>query len=515
MEVFKELSNAFYINTDKPFFATSGNQNGCVALAFETEKYAKKFITNQKEGFKERGIDVKKISLAPVGNVIEYMQACAKNGLAGIELLGDNERKSFVFGSDLDEISATLPTALIYNLDGKSYIKSSAGEYVENEYTTVTEWKRFDLLDPNTSTYATKQPFANWSHKLIFEIRTSDGGVLCLFKVPCRGNYNGIVGSIPFFSSLDLAIEFIHDEDYMRHLANYGGIKSKFKTLAADISKTTKEYQIIQIDDLKKRLQEINIGSMDYVINPNSTRDETGYGSCPFNKTKEAFYTGISGTWEIGAKNQFKKLDLVMNSKKDLFYWNSMNSFDLKPLKKSFSSESKSTIYSNSNVKEVNKLVEDIFSKSKFKKTETAKLITKVDSITKEENYILIWWDAITGEGQDKPVYFKSIFNLIQWLWHYECSTDAPIRINGSGSYNGNIGVVRALDLDAEQNKHEIIKTTLTKIFKRIALKGYTPMEGDNLSGLINLYFKTRHVDLIAYLKDANSQTKDGKKVKR
>ena len=53
MEIFNCLNEAFYIDSDGPFYAVSNNTNGCVALAFETRKYGDEYIENNINFFKK------------------------------------------------------------------------------------------------------------------------------------------------------------------------------------------------------------------------------------------------------------------------------------------------------------------------------------------------------------------------------------------------------------------------------------------------------------------------------
>ena len=113
MDIFNCLNEAFYIDSDGPFYAVSNNTNGCVALAFETRKYGDEYIENNINFFISRGNP--KPVLKPVLNSFDFMLLCAKHGLAGIELLSENDQKSFNFCVRLEEFSSELPTALSYN----------------------------------------------------------------------------------------------------------------------------------------------------------------------------------------------------------------------------------------------------------------------------------------------------------------------------------------------------------------------------------------------------------------
>lgn len=508
LSVFHDLDNAYFINANGPFYALSGNLSGCITLAFGSEKLAKTFLKEQKKSIETRGIKTKNISIDPVKNSFDFMILCAQNRIAGIEYLTEDTRLSFEFYIDIDKTAQDLPSALVYKDSEAAHIKTNTKEYKESNPCNIKEWQRFDILDSLTATYAENCPFNQWEEKQIYEIRTTSDDILSLFKLPCRGIYPAQMGAVPFFTDLQLIFDFLEDRNYICHLGYYGGFDSKFNTIAFDISDRTDFFKIVKIDDLDKRLREINIGGIDYVINPNGTRNETGYGRCIHVKSKKTLFSGISAMWEINKKNEFLKIKEKNTFRKvDSFYWNGYNTYNLKPIKKSSSPESNKTIHSHLKSKDLDLLIEDIFSDRKFKKSESPQLTKKEAKKTKEDNYVIVKWDAISGYMLDGHVYFKSILGLIQWIWQYECNHDYPIRTEGTATHSGNIGIIKAFDLDFEKLQHESLRLVLIAIFKRIVSKGYSPIEGDNLSGLINFRFKTIKVDLIAFIKDALLQT--------
>jgi hypothetical protein len=514
MKIFNELENAYFIDCNGPFYALSENKNGCIALAFESEKFAKKFIKDQKNSFEQRGLDIEKIKATCIQDSFDFMILCAKNGLAGIELLSEEDRKSFAFYIDLSQTTSDLPSALVYDNDDTLRIKTNSKEYKDTHPCALKEWQRFDILDPLTATYTNKNPFNNWEEKQIYEIRTTSDDILCLFKLPCRGIYPAQMGAVPFFTNLELIFDFLEDRNFISHLAYYGGFDSKFNTPAFDLSDRTDFFKIVKINDLDKRLREINIGGIDFIINPNGTRNETGYGRCIHVKSKKALFSGISAMWEINKKNEFVKIKEKNTFRKvDSFYWNGFNPYKLKPIKKSTSPESSKTKHSHLKAKDLDLLIEDIFSDRKFKKSEGTQLTKKEAKKTKSDNYVIVKWDAISGYMLDGHVYFSSVLDLIQWIWQYECNHDYPIRTEGTAPHSGNIGIIKAFDLDFEKHQHEALRLALIAIFKRIVSKGYSPIEGDNLSGLINSRFKTIKVDLIAFMKDALLQTEGDEQI--
>lgn len=513
MELYRILDRSFYLADDGPFAVLSENKNGCVALTFETEKYAQEFVRDNIKSINSRGI--KNPEVKPVENAYDFMQLCARYGYAGIELLSEEDQKSFLFCVRLEEVSSTFPTALTINIQETSYIKTKFKEYSETTYRTIKEWQRYDILDKVSAKFAVNQPFRDWDHKTLFEIRTSSNAFLSLFRVPCRHNYNSLDGSVPFFTTVKYAIEFLNSVEFRTHLMYISGPESKFNELAIDLPPGSDSFKIIRIDDLHDRLNEINNPSMGYVINPNGTRDSMGYGHLSGNN--EGFtpmFYGVSGNWKVLRGNNFEKIEKrdYWNGA-DTFFWNKINGYRLAPLDRSFSSESSSTKFSELSEFDIEDLIQVKFVDREFSEDEIIQFSWPESEEEKIKAYSMIWWDAVTGEGKDEPFFFDSILDLIIWLWQYECCRDYPIRRDGAHQCNGFIGVPATSDKEYENNIHVKIKEQLIRIYKRIAVKGYKPKDGNDLSGLINRYFRTIHIDLLGYTKDVIFQLDEEEKV--
>ena len=538
MEIFNCLDKSFYLNLDGPYYAISNNKHGCIALAFEDRKYGEDFIKENINDFLSRGVP--EPELKPIINSFEFMLLCARHGLAGIELLSENDQKSFNFCVRLEEFSSLLPTALSFNEENNmSYVKTRFQEYKEQTYSTIKDWQRYDILDIVSSSFAEKNPLrVSDEELLLFEIRYGSNMFLSLFHVPCRHNFNSLHGSIPFFTTIKDAIAFLNSNEFNRSIMYFSEVKTEFNDLAIDLSSYYNgNYQIVKIDDLKERLKEIDIPLIGFVINPNGTRDSMVYGNIDFDEDTFPVAYGISGTWELLNKNKFKKIeDRTSWNGSDSFYWNQINSFKLIQLSRSFSYESSTTLNSRLTDLEIDNLIELKFLEKEFEYEEMESLILPVSFEDEEDyddehdeieviklldedynsnvdkklagfyeekinSYCIIYWDPVTGE-RDNPNYFKSFLDLILWLWMYECSRDFPIRMNGAHQSNGLFGVAAAIDKDYEITIHTKIRKQLSNIYKKISLNGYKPEDSLDLCGLINCYYKTIHIDLIGYVKD-------------
>jgi hypothetical protein len=160
------------------------------------------------------------------------------------------------------------------------------------------------------------------------------------------------------------------------------------------------------------------------------------------------------------------------------------------------------TSYSNLTELEIDELIELKFVDKEFQFEEMDIDIFPETIEEKINSYCIISWDPVTGEREDDPIYFKSILDLIVWLWQYECSRDFPIRLNGAHQCNGLFGVAGALDKDYEKTIHFKIRKQLINFYKKSSLYGYKTEDTFNLCGLINCFYKTIHIDLIGYTKD-------------
>jgi len=502
MEVYKHLDRAFYLLSDGPLSVLSNNKNGCVALAFETKEYAIKFIEENIEAINSR--EVEKPEIKSVSNSYDFMQLCAKYGYAGIELLSEEDQKSIVFCVRLEEVASTLPTVMSFNREGTSFIKTRFKEFKETTYRSVKEWQRYDILDKVSAKFAVTKPFRDWEQKSLFEIRTTNDEFLSLFRVPCSHNYNSLDGSIPFFTTIKLAIDFLNSSEFRTHLMFFGGFKSNYNDLAIDLSSNTDLFKIVRIDDVRERIREIDNPFMGFVINPNGQRDSMGYGSLSSGDKKyEPLFYGVSGTWKINKGNEFEKIeqrDFWDGS--DSFYWNQINGYRLSPLDRSFSVESTVTKFSEFSEHDIEDFVLSNFEDKEYEENELIQANWTDSEDEKIKTYCIVWWDAVTGDGKENPMFFNSILDLIIWLWQYECCRDYPIRRDGAHQCNGFIGVPATPDKEYEEIIHTKIREQLIRIFKRIALKGYKPKDGDDLSGLVNSYFRTMHVDLLGLSKD-------------
>lgn len=521
MNIYKELENGFYLFGDGPLAVLSENKNGCVALAFETESYAHAFIKEQIEALTSREVETPEIK--PIHNCFTFMQLCAKHGFAGIELLSEENQKSVIFCVRLDEVSSILPTALSFNLEGVSYIKTRFKEYSETTYRTIKEWQRYDILDKVSARFAVNSPFRDWERKNLYEIRPTSKMLgdkayevfedkqpshITLFNVPCRGHFNALDGSVPFFTSIKLAFDFLNNRSFTSHIMGFFGpdYVSEFNETAIDKAQLNHFFKIVKIGNARKRVLEIENPFKGFCINPNGCRDSTGYISKDGN---EVFFHGVSGAWKILDNNVFEHHnDRNSWDNNDTFFWNGINGYKLKSLDRSFSYESEKTKYSELSETDINDLIEVRFSeKEDF--DEDNLIMEDLSGFDKLDKYLIISWDAVTGEGKDTPLYFNSFLDLIEWVWQYETISDFPMRLNGAVQSNGMIGIPESPDPEFQKAVHEKVSLQLQTIYKKVVEHGYSPKIGEDLSAILNHHLKSLHIDCIGYCKDILWQTYD------
>jgi hypothetical protein len=528
MKIYQYLDKAVYLVGDGPLAVISENKNGCTALAFETEAYAKSFINEHIKSLASRDIEAENPEIQTVKDSYEFMQLCAKHGYAGIELLSEEDQKSFIFCVRLEEIASELPTALAYNQKGISCVKTKFKEFEEPTYTTIKEWQRYDILDRISSRFAVNQPFRNWKNKEFYEIRptakffdledeeefiNTAGSYISLFSLPCRMHYNAKDGSVPFFTDLELVGEFLNSNWFTSRIGPFFNpkIKSIFNEVIIDKSELNNFVEIVKIDDIKARVYEIGIPpTLGFCINPNGPRDSTGYIIKHFDSDNgNATFFGVSGSWEISPNNIFTRIK-QRNSwdNYDTFYWNGINGYKLKTLDRSFSAEAHKTSFSDLPDADVDDLISSIF-KEDIDESINYSLPDDIDTIEKLNKYILISWDPISS-GEDMNLLFDSILDVIRWLWQYECVADLPSRINGVKMFCGGPNMIpNSKNPELEKSIHEKLQFQFKKLYKKVILSGYSPLIGENISGLVNQYFKTIHIDCIGFFKDIIWQSYD------
>jgi hypothetical protein len=122
-------------------------------------------------------------------------------------------------------------------------------------------------------------------------------------------------------------------------------------------------------------------------------------------------------------------------------------------------------------------------------------------------------WDAQSGDIIKNAAYFKSFTAVIEWLWQIETCEDYPNRINRKERlYHFN----EFADSNASQREkanlltHNVIKEQLMRIYKASVLDGYSPKLSEDLSALVNSFYRTLQIDILGYWQDLLLQT-DGK----
>ncbi len=510
-KTFESLDKSYFFECDGPINVISQNPNGTSAIAFETKEIAAIFLKENADGFESRYKSIKKIKISPVIDGYKFMQACAKKGYAGIELFNNDTRISFVFCVTLENNSAALPNALAYFSESAFIIHASNKIYTEEQLTSIKYWTRFDILDRTTSQFSKNSPFSQGKEPLLYEIRSSENSFISVLNVPCRGHYNQQDGSIPFFTDLNAAIEYAENIQH-RDCGEYGGFKTKFNKLA-NKAKIENGYKIVVIDNLKARLNEIKNLFIDFVINPNGTRDEMVYGTCFLDSDKSRYLlNGISGTWILEDHNKIKRQsDRECEPMNDTFYWNGFSRYKLNQLNKSNSTEAKPL---KKTEQEVNEMIHQIFT------DETSKVKTKrFSKKAKEINYYMTCWDAQTGEFIPKLCHFESFLSVIELFWQIECNEDFSFRKAKKEMHYSidELYFCRPQKENASELTHEIIKSQLARIYKIAIIDGYKPILAEQLSSIVNSYFRTIQIDLLGYWKDLleQSEGEDHKKLKK
>lgn len=220
-------------------------------------------------------------------------------------------------------------------------------------------------------------------------------------------------------------------------------------------------------------------------------------------------YNGVSGSWELRNDNIF-----VRKSRRkswegfDTFHWNTISSFGLNNLNRSFSKESQAHRFSDWSNSDINDFVDSFFQEYSSEEEVNFEFYEPIQSKDKIDSYVIISWDTISGDGADKPHFFNSFFDLLKLVWIWECLYDLPARTNGFDSCH-TIGVVASKNIDAEIIRKQRFKSALKEIMKKGIQNGYKTEYSESLSSLINMNFKSFHIDAIGFCKDLLWQTEN------
>lgn len=274
-----------------------------------------------------------------------------------------------------------------------------------------------------------------------------------------------------------------------------------------------------RVYDLRIRLHQltkINLNAA-WCVNPMDHRENAAYGRlAPFSlrtyvvgneKTAETLkmYT-VSGTWKIKANNEFEYEEPLTGwSGYDTIAWSGGQSIQLLPLDRSFVLESGLEEFESAEdltESEIEELVDHHIESMHLEDSKKQFIDAPFDQLNSLEQFYVVCWDTITGEGANKPWCFPSFFAAIRHLAAYEREIDQHSRIQGASS-DTHIGFAGSKNSEFEDLRSKRFKLGLKRLIQRmIQRKGYRPSDAADLVSLCNGTLRTLHVDYAGYAKD-------------
>lgn len=460
----------------------------------------------------------RKPNIIPVGDPFKFMRRAAGEGLAGIES-ADHELfpYRFMFMVRVEEAGSTFPTVLTSMINHKwSSCLTRTG--IKNlDHADLLHWNRYDILDPVNGKWGQNKPLRDLKqNEPLYELR-SDSLVVLISHVPLLGDWNSPEGSFAFFTSAERANDY-----HQNHLGNGRNRLLPFASGApADTIEAMASLSPRRVYDLRIRLHQltkINLQAA-WCVNPNDHRENSAYGRLKlFNLGHRSARTSaerifetlqmftVSGIWKILPNNLFELEEPLTHwSGHDTIGWSGGQSIQLLPLDRSFVLENGLEEFESAEdltESEIEELVAHHIDSMQLEDSKKQFIDAPFDELHSLERFYVVCWDAVTGEGADKPWCFPSLYAAIRHLAAYEREIDRNSRIQGAGS-DTHIGFAGSKNSAFEDLRSTRFKLGLKRLVQRmIHRKGYRPSDAADLVALCNGILLTLHVDYAGYAKD-------------
>jgi hypothetical protein len=211
----------------------------------------------------------------------------------------------------------------------------------------------------------------------------------------------------------------------------------------------------------------------------------------------------VSGIWKILPNNLFELEQYWLGHGK--IGWSGGQSIQLLPLDRSFVLENGLEEFESAEdltESEIEELVAHHIDSMQLEDSKKQFIDESFDELHSLERFYVVCWDAVTGEGANKPWRFPSFFAAIRYLAAYEREIDRNSRIQGAGS-DTHIGFAGSKNSAFEDLRSTRFKLGLKRLVQRmIQRKGYRPSDAADLVALCNGILLTLHVDYAGYAKD-------------
>ena len=511
---FSRLAAAYAITLGDRLFPGAGAYGvGAVVPVMPDEASARAWVADVAEDIASLNLGV--AGITPVGDPWKFMRRAASEGLAGIEgAIRERFSDRFMFMVRVEDAGSVLPTVLASITEaGWDTCLTRAGEK-KLDHAEVLHWQRFDILDQVTGQWGQTCPFRGWEQgDTLYEL-ASDSIVVLLANVPLLGDWNSTEGAFAFFTSEEQATHYQH-----QHLGDgrnrmiFHGANAPLDPHEAMASLAPRP--IIDLRSRLEQLSEINPFA-NWCINPDGHRENSAYGRLipfgqpPVGKSKKANsgpqMTAVSGIWTVMPSNHFD-LDkpLAPWSGKDTIRWTGSQSLQLLPLDRSFVLDrglESIEIDDEMTESDAEELVAHELDAVDLEDSWEQLTETQVGDADPLDQFHIVCWDSVTGEGAENPWRFSGFFEAARHLAAYEREHDRRHRIEGAVSC-GHIGFSGSGDAHFEDLRSSRFRLGLRRLLLRVLRrKRYHPSDATDLVALCNGTLSTLHTDYAGYSKD-------------
>lgn len=516
---FQTLTRAYAVSgPDRLMPIISAYRLGAVAVVLSSRREGEQLIAANASGW------IDEPRLVEVGDPLNFMRQAAAEGLCGFAVVNASGelQAQYVFMTRVEEAGRHLPTVLT-RLEGSgpgpSLVRSGVRRF---EHSDLRHWSRFDILDPVAARFGLFVPFRGWDHgDALFEVRSGNAIVL-LADVPLLGHWNSPEGAVAFFTSRELAAEFIHDYLPRTRVAllyppDAPAPRVVDRPDVPDAPRSPKPVlRIESVPDLARRVLALRdiIPLAAFAVNPTGHRESSGYGRIDFAGPHPVVVgglagdgiprmAGVSGIWKILPGNVFERespLDRWVGG--DTINWSGGQAVQLVSLSRSFADQRATLDWlSNAPGAMSDTELEDEFL-AKFARASYRVLCENYEPAEDLlEAFHVVAWDCITGEGADGSLAFRSFTEAAQYMAAYERDHDRPHRV--TGAYRpGHLGVQGSHDQEHETARGEPFQTGVRRLATRAARRGYVPSDANDLVTLCTGTLATLHVEYAGYAKD-------------
>lgn len=512
------------VNEDHFFSFTDVHTLGAVTLIFPDIAKADIWLERLRPGFPN-------IKVVPLGDPWKAMRKAAGERLSGFQVStgGVSLPDLFLFMVRPEEAGADLPTVLTHvvppGMTSESLTRMGLQAFSLDE---LRHWTRFDIIDHHPAFRKPTLPFQNWNQgDPLYEIVGPDT-IATIWNIPILGSYVPMHGAIPFFTSPEVAWDYLIDPMSAEELYLIGGPE--------EVSHNSKTgfpmnlLKVVPIYNLKTRLEQIRMKYKktvceitDFCIDPSGIRPRMAWGCLLWGEEFNHYYIArnsrfndliahnpgpwirtFAGLWRIDDRNRFVLIDPVdWWTGFDTVFWSGGQSEMLLPLSRSLV------------VDESRSLLDlDGASDTEIAEIVAAYLAGDHEQIPPSSPCRLHWYMFVifpvvgNAPGLNLGKIFDTVLQAIHYLVDFERTRDRPLRISGTidecrCGFTGSHWPV------GEEEAGESFRLGLTRIATRIVTRGYRPADSNDIVALCNSTLRTVRIEIAGSIMDLLTASDD------